>query len=53
MEKEFHLADLDRHPEVLQRITSLEEQLSRIIDGQVALIAYVDKTEENGKTSRP
>ena len=39
----YKLVDLRDQPEVIRQITEAEQKLNQMIDGQVALIAYVRK----------
>lgn len=39
----YKLVDLRDRPEVIRQITETEQKLKQMIDGDVALIAYVHK----------
>jgi hypothetical protein len=41
----FELADLRQQPEVVEKLTHMEEQLTPLLGGKVALIAYVNKKQ--------
>lgn len=42
----FRLINLEHRPDVITRITQLEQQLNQMIDGEVALIAYVNNEKK-------
>ncbi|MBA4493276.1 hypothetical protein ACFO25_06620 [Paenactinomyces guangxiensis] len=44
--QDFQLVDLKDHPEVMAQITDLEKQLNQMMDGKVALIAYVQNEKK-------
>jgi hypothetical protein len=41
----FELVNLENRPDVIKRLQSAEQELSGLVEGDVALIAWVKKTE--------
>jgi hypothetical protein len=41
--QKFQLVDLTDRPDVMATITKTEQELNQMIDGEVALIAYVNR----------
>lgn len=44
--KTYHLVNLKNRSDVIQRISQAEEEINGMVDGRVALIAYVKEDKE-------
>ncbi len=42
-EDQFELLEAKQYPQVLEKITKLEQELNEILPGKTALVAYINK----------